>query len=71
MKHQLRGRRAVLEGDVQLVIFLKMKNNFRGRRAVLVGDVQSFGFQELDSNVLKSALLDGYTIHVFKLVLTC
>jgi len=41
-----------------------------GRRVVLEGDEQPLRRQELDSNVLKSPLLDGHIIQVSKLVPT-
>jgi len=47
-----------------------MKHLYNGRRDVLEAYVQPFRSQELDSNVLKSPLLDGQIIHVSKLVLT-
>ena len=47
-----------------------MKHNFRGQCAVRKLDVQSLGRQELDSNVLKSALLHRHVLHVPKLVLS-
>ena len=50
-----------------LGILAKMKHHIRGHRAVRKGDVQTFGRQELDSNILKSALLHW---HVPKPVLT-
>jgi len=46
-----------------------MKHYVRGHGAVLKGDVQSFGRQELDSNVLESALFHSLVLHVPKLVL--
>jgi len=46
-----------------------MKYHFCGCRAVLEEDMQPFGRQELDSNVLKSPLLERHIIHVTKLVL--
>jgi len=45
------------------VILTKMKHHNCGRRAVLEGDVQLCR-QELDSDVVKSLLLDGYKMHV-------
>ena len=56
--------------ELPLVILAKMKHHFRRHSAVPKGDVQTFGRQELDSNVLKSALLDRHVLHVLKLVLT-
>jgi len=56
--------------DLTLVILAKMKHQFRGYSAVRKEDVQTLGRQELDSNVLKSALLHWYVLHVPKLVLT-
>ena len=53
-----------------IVILTKMKHHFCGRRAILEGHVQPLRRQELDSNVLKYALLDGHIIHCSKLVLT-
>jgi len=55
--------------DLPLVILAKMKHHFRRHSAVLEGDVQTLGRQELDSNVLKSALLHRHVLHVPKLVL--
>ena len=55
--------------ELPLVILAKIKHYFRGHSAVRKGDVQNFGRQELDSNVLKSALLHRYVLHVPKLVL--
>jgi len=55
--------------DLPLVILAKMKHNFRRHSAVLKGDVQNFFRQELHSNVLKSALLNRYVLHVPKLLL--
>ena len=55
---------------LQLVILTKMKHHFCVRCAVLEGDVQPLGRQELDSNVLKSPLLDRHIIHVSNIVLT-
>ena len=55
--------------DLPLVIHAKMTHHFRGHSAVHKGDVQTFGRQELDSNVLKSALLHRHVLHVPKLVL--
>jgi len=46
-----------------------MKHNFRGHSAVLKGEVKTFVREELDSNVLKSALLHRHVLHVPKLVL--
>jgi len=48
-----------------------MKHNICGRRAPLEGDVQHLGRQELDSNILKSRLLDRHITRVSKLVLKC
>jgi len=53
-----------------LVILAKMKHHICGRRAVLERDVQTLRRQEIDSNVLKSPLLDGHIMHVSKMVLT-
>jgi len=46
-----------------------MKHHFRRHSAVLEGEVQNFGRQELDLNVLKSALLHSHVLHGPKLVL--
>jgi len=46
-----------------------MKHQSCGHSAVIKGDLQTFGRQELDSNVLKSALLHRHVLHVSKLVL--
>jgi len=56
--------------DLPLVILAKMKYQSCGHSAVLKGDVQTLGRQELDSNVLISALLHRHVLHVPKLVLT-
>ena len=56
--------------DLPLVNLVKMKHHSCGHSAVLKGDVQTFGRKELDSNVLKSALLHRHVLHVPKLVLT-
>jgi len=53
-----------------MVNFAKMKHHFRGHLAVRKGDVLTLVRQELDSNVLKSALLHWHVSHVPKLVLT-
>jgi len=55
--------------DLPLVILAKMKHHFRRHSAVRKGVVQTLGRQELDSNVLKSALLHRHVLHVPKLVL--
>jgi len=67
----------IQDGDVAfyiqfstIVIFSKMNHHFCACRALLERDVQTFGRQELDANVLKYALLDGYKMHNSKLVLT-
>ena len=46
-----------------------MKHHCRGHRAVHKGDGQTLGRQEIDSNVLKSALLHRHVLPVSKLVL--
>jgi len=61
--------RHVLYRSLPLVILAEMKHYFRGHRAVREGDVQTFVRQELDSNVLKIALLHRHVLHVPKLVL--
>jgi len=55
--------------ELPLVILAKIKHYFRGHSAVRKGDVRTFGHQELDSNILKSALLHRHVLHVPKLVL--
>jgi len=60
---------AIFYVDLPLVILAKMKHHSCGHSAVLKGDVQTFGRKELDSNVLKSALLHRHVLHVPKLVL--
>jgi len=55
--------------DLPLVILVKMKHHFRRHSAVFKEDVQTLGRQELDSNILKSALLYRHVLHVAKLVL--
>ena len=56
--------------DLPLAILEKMKHHFGRHSSLLKGDVQTLGLQELDSNVLKSALLHRHVLHVLKLVLT-
>jgi len=51
--------------DLPLVNLVKMKHHVRRHSAVLKRVVQSLG-QELDSNVLKSALLHRLVLHVPK-----
>ena len=51
-----------------LVILPKLKHHFRRYGSVRKGDVQKLSRQELNSNVLKSALL--HVFHFPKLVLT-
>ena len=46
-----------------------MPHHFRRRSVVRKEDVQNFGLEELDSNLLKSALIHRYVLHVPKLVL--
>ena len=53
-----------------VVIFAKIKHHFSRHSAVLKGDVQTTDRQDLDSNVLKPALLHRHVLHVLKLVLT-
>jgi len=52
------------------VILAKMKHHICGGLGAIEGDVQPLRRQELDSNVLKSPLLDGHIMHVSPLVLT-
>ena len=52
-----------------MVILAKIKHQFRGHSVVLEWDVLTFGRQELDSNILKSALLHRLVLYVPKLVL--
>ena len=55
--------------DLPLVILAKMKQHIRRLSAISKGNVQTPGRQELDSNVLNSALLHRHVLHVPKLVL--
>ena len=52
------------------VINAKLKHHLRGHSAVCKRDVQIFGRQELDSNVLNSALLHRHVLQVPILLLT-
>jgi len=52
-----------------MVILAKIKHQSCGHSAVRKGAVQTLGRQELNSNVLKSALLHRHVLHVPKLVL--
>jgi hypothetical protein len=47
-----------------------MKHYLRGRYAIVEADVQTFRRQKLDSDVLKSPLLNGHVMHVLKLAVT-
>ena len=47
-----------------------MKHHFREHRAVRKGNLRTLGRQELDSNILKSALVHWHLLHVPILVLT-
>jgi len=51
------------------IILAKMKHHSFGHSAVRKGDVQNLGRQELDSNVLKSAVLHRHVLLVPKLLL--
>jgi len=68
-KCPIRDAYATFYIDLPLVILAKMKHQFRRHSNVLKGDVQTFGRQGLDSNVLKSTLLQRHVLHVPKFVL--
>jgi len=61
---------AMIYVDLPLVILAKMKHHSCGHRAVRKGDVQTLGRQEMNANVLKSALLHRRVLRAPKLVLT-
>jgi len=63
-------RHVLYRSVLTLVILAKMKHYFRGHHAVRKGDVRPLGRHELDSNVLKSALLYWHVLHIPKLDLT-
>jgi len=54
---------------LSLVILAKINHHSCGHSAVRKGDVQTLGREELESNVLKSALLHRHVLYVPKLVL--
>jgi len=54
--------------DLPLVILEKILHHFRRHSAILKRDVETLARHELDSNVLKSALLHTHLLHVLKLV---
>ena len=58
------GLRHVLYRFLPLVILAEMKHNFRRHSAIREWDVQAFRREEIDSNVLKSALLHRHVLNV-------
>jgi len=55
--------------DLPIVILAKMNHHSCGHSAIRKGDVQTLGRQELDSNVLKLALVNRHVLHFPKLLL--